>query len=134
MHRELLQECNLAESDLTSMAQVIGHARWISRGAMPEFCAVTLLSRSADALRKGIRRTEQVYVGDVMAVRLPKVTDWSAISPLDLLSDPAHRHAVSWPLAFALTCLVKSMQDPGWPLREQLQERLERGAGITSVS
>jgi len=133
-HRELREECNIVESDIEEGAEVIGFGRWVSRGAMPEFCAVTLLTKSADEiLKKRVRRGERIYVGDVMAVRLPAIDDWSAITGLELLGDKAHRHAVSWPLGLALTCLVQVMRDPSWQLRKRLLERLDSDSPTRSV-
>lgn len=124
-NRELMEECNIDADDIEDGSEVIGYGRWVSRGAMPEFCAVTLLKRSADELlKKRIRRSERVYVGDVTAVRLPAIPDWSAVTGLDLLREQAHRHAVSWPLALGLNCLVHAMQDTSWQLGKRLRDRL----------
>ncbi|TDB76615.1 hypothetical protein [Micromonospora sp. KC723] len=125
--RELREECHLEQEDLAGEAEVIGYGRWVSRGAMPEFCALALLNKSADqVLRKPIRPDERSFVGDVAAIRFPSVRDWSAVEPLDLLP-PTYRHAVSWPLAFSLTCLVESLQDPSWDLGSKLMSRLSSG-------
>jgi hypothetical protein len=124
-NRELMEECNIDSADIEGGAEVIGFGRWVSRGAMPEFCAVSLLRRTADELlAKRIRAGERVYVDEVRAVRLPAIRDWSAVTGLDLLREKAHRHAVSWPLAFALNCLVEAMRDDTWPLGKRLRERL----------
>ncbi|MBB5478674.1 hypothetical protein [Micromonospora parathelypteridis] len=126
--RELREECHLEQEDFEGEAEVIGYGRWISRGAMPEFCGLALLNKSADQiLRKPIRPDERSFVGDVAAVRLPPVLDWSAVNPLDLLP-PTYRHAASWPLAFGLTCLVEKMQDPSWDLGKKLKSRLGGGS------
>ncbi|MFD6755750.1 NUDIX hydrolase [Micromonospora gifhornensis] len=125
--RELREECNLEQEDLAGDAEVIGYGRWVSRGAMPEFCALALLNKSADQiLRQSVRTEERPFVGDVVAVRLPVVPDWSAVDPLDVLP-PTYRHAVSWPLAFSLTCLVESMRDLSWNLGSRLRGRLSSG-------
>jgi len=126
-NRELMEECNISDADIEDGAEVIGYGRWVSRGAMPEFCSVTLLKQSADELlEKRIRRGERVYVGDVRAVRLPSINDWSRVAGLDLLREDSHRHAVSWPLAFALDCLVDAMRDSSWQLGKKLQARLDQ--------
>jgi hypothetical protein len=55
------------------------------------------------------------------------VPDWSAATPLDLLRDPAHRQAASWPLAFGLTCLARRMRDDSWQLGKMIRQRLDGG-------
>ncbi|HEX5997489.1 MAG TPA: hypothetical protein VFY84_20315, partial [Jiangellales bacterium] len=132
--RELREECHLDPDDVEPDAEVIGYGRWVSRGAMPEFCAVALLRKTADEVRrKRIRRDERVYVGDILAVRLPSITDWAAVNPLELLPDPAHRHAASWPLAFSLACLVQHLQDESWALGAELKRRLDDRPGPVPV-
>lgn len=36
--------------------------------------------------------------------------------------------SASWPLAFGLACLAESINDPSWPLRQELTRRLTQEA------
>ncbi|MFU8872839.1 hypothetical protein [Micromonospora sp. SL4-19] len=123
--RELQEECNLKPGEVGE-SRVVGHGRWISRGAMPEFCAVTLLKLTSDqALDRAIRRVERPYVDEVMAVNLAPLAQWDPGRPLDILPDDA-RHAASWPLAFGLACLAECMNDESWPLRKEIGALLDQ--------
>ncbi|MFI6261543.1 hypothetical protein [Micromonospora sp. NPDC051006] len=121
--RELREECHLTERDIKS-SSLVGHGRWISRGAMPEFCAVTLLGLTGDqVLDRSPRRVERSYVHEFMPVSLAPLRLWDPSRPLDML--PEHRQAVSWPLALGLACLAECINDESWSLREDLLTRLE---------
>ncbi|WP_143728208.1 hypothetical protein [Micromonospora cremea] len=121
--RELREECHLKPSEIEG-SSVVGHGRWISRGAMPEFCAVTLLRLTGDQmLDRSPRRVEQSYVHEFMPVSLAPLRHWDPSRPLDML--PEHRQAISWPLALGLACLAECINDESWPLRKQLLTRLD---------
>ncbi|MEH0982047.1 hypothetical protein [Micromonospora sp. CPCC 205556] len=122
--RELREECHLKASEIAD-SSVVGHGRWISRGAMPEFCAVTLLSLTGDqVLDRSPRRVERSYVHEVMPVGLAPLRLWDASRPLEMLPRK-HRDAVSWPLALGLACLAECINDESWPLRKELLARLK---------
>lgn len=121
--RELREECHIS-SDEVEISMIVGHGRWISRGAMPEFCAVTLLQLTSDqVLDRAIRLVERPYVSEVMAVDLAPMTRWNPRKPLTMLPEEIRRSA-SWPLAFGLACLAQSIGDQSWPLRQELMKRL----------
>ncbi|MEU7679034.1 hypothetical protein AB0C42_29935 [Micromonospora taraxaci] len=121
--RELREECHLTERDIKD-SSLIGHGRWISRGAMPEFCAVTLLNLTGDqVLDRSPRRVERYYVHEFMPVGLAPRRLWDPSRPLEMLLQ--HRQAVSWPLALGLACLAECITDESWPLRNELVARLE---------
>jgi len=121
--RELQEECNIKPEEIISSC-VVGHARWISRGAMPEFSAVTLLNLTSDELMtRGIRRSERTFVHRVQTVRLNDPKTWDADRPLDMLSTD-DRTQSSWPLALALSCLAERITDQHWPMREGLLDAL----------
>ncbi|MGS2615887.1 hypothetical protein ACVCAH_15390 [Micromonospora sp. LZ34] len=123
--RELLEECNLQPGEIRQ-SEVLGVGRWLSRGANPEFGAVTLLNVSAEqVLGRIVRWTERPYVGEVTVVRLAGTAEWNRDAPLDLLPVES-RHAASWPLAFSLACLVECMADESWPLREELTKLIDQ--------
>ncbi|MET7752089.1 hypothetical protein [Micromonospora sp. NPDC005367] len=122
--RELREECHLKASEVLG-SSVVGHGRWISRGAMPEFCTATLLNITSDQMReKTLRRVERSFVHDVIPVSLAPVRFWDPGRPLEILPRK-HRDAVSWPLALALACLAECINDKSWPLRKDLLSRLD---------
>ncbi|WP_433315928.1 hypothetical protein [Micromonospora chersina] len=122
--RELREECHLEASEIVD-SSVVGHGRWVSRGAMPEFCAATLLDLTSDQMReRSTRRVERSYVHDVIPISLAPVRLWHPSRPLEMLP-PTHRDAVSWPLALALACLAECINDESWSLRKDLLARLE---------
>lgn len=123
MERELREECNLQESEIETSA-LTGFGRWLSRGAMPEFSGVTLLSVEGDDItRRGTRRSEREYVHGIRAIRMLDMADWNPNSPLSMLPD-SERDTVSFPLALALMSLQQALQDPSWALRPELAKRL----------
>lgn len=73
MERELAEECGLHPDDVVE-TQVVGYARWLERGAKPEFFGVTRLTISSAelALRK-TRGSEKLYSGgsECVEVDLP---------------------------------------------------------------
>jgi hypothetical protein len=121
--RELREECHIGPHEIMT-SSIVGHGRWISRGAMPEFCAVTLLDLTSDqVLDRAIRLVERAYVTEVLAVDLAPMTRWNPRKPLAMLPEEV-RGAASWPLAFGLACLAQSIADESWPLRQELINRL----------
>ncbi|MEU6202351.1 hypothetical protein ABZ814_01995 [Micromonospora musae] len=121
--RELREECHLTAREIEE-SSLVGHGRWVSRGAMPEFCAVTLLNLSGDQmLDRSPRRVEQSYVHEFMPVSLAPLRLWDPNRPLEML--PQHRQAVSWPLALGLACLAECIKDESWSLRKAVLARLE---------
>lgn len=121
--RELREECHLTARDIEE-SSLVGHGRWVSRGAMPEFCAVTLLNLTGDqVVDRPPRRVERSYVHEFMAVSLAPLRLWDPSRPLDML--PQHRQAASWPLALGLACLAECINDESWALRKDLLARLE---------
>jgi hypothetical protein len=123
--RELGEECNIKPADI-SFSCLTGHARWVSRGAMPEFCAVTLLNVTSEELRsRPVGRPERAFVLRVVTERLSPPDTWNADMPLDML--PENYKAISsWPLAFALSCLADRMLDHTWTMGKQLRGLLEQ--------
>ena len=122
--RELREECNLQPHEVGE-SLAVGHGRWISRGAMPEFCAVTLLNLTSDqAVDRALRRVERAYVHETMAFSLAPANTWDPGRPLEMLPRQ-HQHWASWPLAFGLACLAECMNDESWPMRTELLRRLE---------
>jgi hypothetical protein len=118
--RELCEECFLdpAEVDKT---EVIGYGRWLSRGGMPEFSAVSILDVSAgDVVARGVRHAERPYVDDVQAIRLHPVDQWQKEAPQSMLPDD-DRFVASWPLLLGLAALADAMQDPSWKTAEELR-------------
>ncbi len=117
--RELQEECNIGPGDIVS-SDLTGHARWISRGAMPEFCAVTLLNIASDELlAQPVRRPERPFVKRVETVWLSAPDVWDMDAPLDMLPQKVRSHS-SWPLALALSCLAERLREEDWTMREQL--------------
>lgn len=117
--RELQEECNLAATEII-VSCLVGHARWISRGAMPEFCSVTLLDVPSHELQnRTVRRQESPFVQVVSTERLASAESWDPDSPLDMLPEE-RRPGVSWPLAFGLSCLAERIHDESWPMRKDL--------------
>ncbi|MFG1919420.1 NUDIX hydrolase [Micromonospora sp. NPDC048898] len=123
--RELREECHINSAEIEG-SDLLGYGRWLSRGATPEFCAVTFLNVAGDQLvARAVRRTERPYVGEVMAVDLTPAADWDLHHPVGILP-PDIRHAASWPLAFALSCLAERMGDDSWPAGKELAARLDQ--------
>lgn len=123
--RELAEECQLDESEIESTS-IVAFGRWLHRGAMPEFSAVSLLSvDSHEVVGRGIRPSERAYVQSVKAIRLASLNGWSADRPASVL--PAtERKAPSFPLVLALSGLVDAVNDPGWRYGSDLRDRLTR--------
>ncbi|MGN9774420.1 hypothetical protein ACTMS0_01360 [Micromonospora sp. H33] len=109
--RELREECNLRPQEIVA-SDILGHGRWISRGAMPEFCAVTLLDLTCDqALDRRVRRTERPYVAEVRGVTLAPWPTWDPTRPLDMLPEE-DRHSASWPLRAELASRLDNETAP----------------------
>jgi hypothetical protein len=123
VERELREETNLTAGEV-ERSELVGFGRWISRGAMPEFAAVTLLDTSSHKLdgRKVIR-TEREYVAEIRTLRLNP--GWDPEHPLDAL--PEHlRQRASFPLALALSALGDVLRDePDSALSQQVRQRLD---------
>ncbi|MFG1846995.1 hypothetical protein [Micromonospora carbonacea] len=131
--RELREECHISEQDI-EVSAIVGHGRWVSRGAMPEFCVVTLLQLTSDeVLDRAVRLVERPYVTEVLAVDLAPITRWNPKKPLAMLPEEI-RGSASWPLALGLACLAQSILDQGqsWPLRQELMQRLAHPRCSTS--
>ncbi|WP_229398844.1 hypothetical protein [Micromonospora okii] len=121
--RELREECHIGAHEIGT-SSIVGHGRWVSRGAMPEFCVVTLLDLTSDqVLDRAIRLVERAYVSEVLAVDLTPTSGWNPRKPLAMLPEEI-RGSASWPLAFGLACLAQSVADESWPLRQELTRRL----------
>jgi hypothetical protein len=125
VERELREETQVKPSELNvAKTEIIGYGRWLSRGAMPEFSAVTLLSsRSEDVCNRPIAASERSWVAGVMAVELEPLHAWSADDPARIL--PKHcRDSASFPLLLALASLadyLKRETDLAAKLRSRLQ-------------
>lgn len=64
MNRELAEETGLAESDIDHTT-IVGYARWLERGAKPEFFGHTRLRVSSAEVRAAVvRGAEQLYTSD----------------------------------------------------------------------
>ncbi|HEX6498778.1 MAG TPA: hypothetical protein VF054_07055 [Micromonosporaceae bacterium] len=121
--REMCEECNIDRSEVQE-TQILGHARWLSRGGMPEFCAVTLLSvRSEDIESRVVVRAERPYIKMVATAYLAPVEQWNPEEPLAILPSEIAAKA-SWPLAFCLSCLAEAMRDRRFRLREEIGRRV----------
>ncbi|MGY3516394.1 hypothetical protein ACVMYR_08785 [Micromonospora sp. PTRAS2] len=121
--RELREECHISEQDI-EVSAIVGHGRWVSRGAMPEFCVVTLLQLTSDeVLDRAVRLVERPYVTEVLAVDLAPITRWNPKKPLAMLPQEI-RGSASWPLALGLACMAQSILDQSWPLGQELTQRL----------
>jgi hypothetical protein len=120
--RELCEEAAIERHEVGDSV-VIGHGRWLTRGAMPEFCAITMLEVASAATEvRRPRRSERTYIDGTVAVRLAD-PPWNPQQPLSILPD-VNVAAASWPLAFGLSCLADAMADAAWPLRSRLLDRL----------
>lgn len=121
--RELSEECNILREEIQS-THVIGFGRWLTRGAMPEFSALTFVQGEADTIvGRPKRRDEREYVDRVRAVRLTTVERWDPLRPLTLLPDGEQAKA-SFPLALALAGLAYASQDAAWKPASELRKRL----------
>lgn len=108
MERELREETGILADEITG-TQVIGFARWMERGAKPEFLGITRLSVTADTLaaRRHLSSDERLYTGGTLTipVDLPVLgQELAAGSPLlDAAALPARiRDDGSLPLLLAL--------------------------------
>lgn len=123
--RELQEECNVEPAEIED-TDLLGYGRWLSRGATPEFCAITLLNVSGDrVLGRSVRRAERPYVGEVMLVDLAPILTWDPQEPAKMLP-PDLRYAASWPLTFSLSCLAERMCTDSWPLGTEVAARLDQ--------
>lgn len=74
MERELREETGLTRGSVSG-TELTGFARWMERGAKPEFFGITLLSVSSSSLRgTGPRGAERLYSSDVGFVELDLAT------------------------------------------------------------
>jgi hypothetical protein len=126
--RELIEECNLEPGWINDSKAVIGCGRWLTRGAMPEFSAVSLVDKDASELvRRTIRKGEKHFVQGVEAIRLTPRHRWNADDPESML--PAdERWGLSFPLLLALSALADAIDDPDSTTMALLRERLEEDA------
>jgi hypothetical protein len=70
MNRELTEECALRPGEIVS-TEVVGYARWLERGAKPEFFGVTRLAvTSQELLRRQVSPVEELFVGGVHCIEL----------------------------------------------------------------
>jgi hypothetical protein len=121
--RELCEECALLPAEIHNSA-MLGHARWFTRGAMPEFAAVTLVAaRSGDIETRKVRRSERSYIKMVTSTSFTPRQSWDPLEPLKMIP-PEFGGKASWPLAFALSCLAEAMTDPSFPLGEEIRRLL----------
>jgi hypothetical protein len=98
-NRELEEECGIPLHHIEH-AWPLGHGRWLSRGAMPEFSCVSLLDLTSDAVDElPIPRNERVFTDQRLCVRLD-VSEASE-TPLSMLPAEVARSA-SFPLALAM--------------------------------
>jgi hypothetical protein len=105
--RELQEETRVKQSELgEAKTEIIGYGRWLSRGAMPEFSAVTvLLSESRAVSSRPVSFIERPWVAGVIAVDLEPVHKWNGDKPAEML--PPHcRDSASFPLLLALASLA----------------------------
>lgn len=121
--RELREECRVATTEVQE-SEVLGYARWFTRGAIPEFAAVTLISARGNEIEaRKISRPERPYIAMITSVRLAPVDTWDPAEPLAMLAPDVGEKA-SWPLAFALSCLAEAMADPAFRLGAEIRRRL----------
>ncbi len=65
MERELSEECGIGPEEIAG-TDIMGYARWLERGAKPEFFGLTTLRLSSDELRlRETRSSEQLYTGNM---------------------------------------------------------------------
>jgi len=112
MERELREETGVRQDEIAA-TRISGFARWLERGAKPEFFAITKLNVTAKDLEQ--RRHEPLYSGGTftMSVDLPLLTqelsDGAGI--LDAPSLPARVRADgSLPLLLALRAAARSQK------------------------
>ncbi|NBE84667.1 hypothetical protein [Micromonospora rubida] len=117
--RELREECHISSPEV-EISEIVGHGRWISRGAMPEFCAVTLLQLTSDqVLDRAIRLVERPYVSEVLAVDLAPIARWNPRKPLTMLPEAATASAwrcvtgSPWSTVVRCGCLLPGEADGG---------------------
>ncbi|MER7013178.1 hypothetical protein ABT324_17295 [Saccharopolyspora sp. NPDC000359] len=120
MERELCEETGLAP-EVVAGTDMTGFARWMERGAKPEFFAVTTLSvSSAEARGTGPRGAERLYSSDVtiLDVDLPALSEeLRAGTPvLEAPSLPSViRDVGSLPLLLALRAAARAACRPALP-------------------
>ncbi|MEV6489147.1 hypothetical protein AB0M20_11040 [Actinoplanes sp. NPDC051633] len=121
--RELREECGVLTTEVQD-SEVLGHARWFTRGAMPEFAAVTLLSAASEEVEaRKVSRGERPYIEMVSSVRFTPMDQWDPDAPFTMIPHDIGVKA-SWPLAFALSCLADVMADQTFRLRTEITQRL----------
>lgn len=125
--RELAEECHLSPDEIeTDGTSVIAFGRWLTRGAMPEFSCVTLLTKEGSEIaRRSVRASEVDYIQGVIAIRLTPISEWEADRPESLLP-VGQRTALSYPLLMALSGLADAIQDPDWAPGAELRRRLHQ--------
>ena len=70
MERELFEECNLPPKTRRA-TELTGFARWMHRGAKPEFFGLTWLDIESEAIaERGVHRRERAYTQDLRTVRV----------------------------------------------------------------
>lgn len=70
MNRELTEETGIAPGDIVETS-VVGYARWLERGAKPEFFGLTRLGVSAAAIESAqVRGAERLYSGGASFVEI----------------------------------------------------------------
>jgi 8-oxo-dGTP pyrophosphatase MutT (NUDIX family) len=69
MERELREETGIRPDEITA-TRVTGFARWLERGAKPEFLGITELSASARDLerRRQLASDERIYTGGTITI------------------------------------------------------------------
>jgi hypothetical protein len=71
MERELREETGIRQDEIRTTA-VVGFARWLERGAKPEFFGITQLSATAEDLadRRHLAAEERPYSGQMFTMRI----------------------------------------------------------------
>jgi 8-oxo-dGTP pyrophosphatase MutT (NUDIX family) len=72
MERELREETGIRQDEIRH-TKVIGFARWLERGAKPEFFGITQLSATADDIaerRRHLTSDERLYTGGTLTLKL----------------------------------------------------------------
>lgn len=120
-NRELEEECGIPLHHIEH-AWPLGHGRWLSRGAMPEFSCVSLLDLTSDAVDElPIPRNERVFTDQRLCVRLD-VSEASE-TPLSMLPSEVARSA-SFPLALAMHFLRDEIRSGEGEGAAELRTRL----------
>lgn len=126
VNRELCEETRIKPDEIEG-TRLIGFGRWLTRGAMPEFSAVTLVNAdSHDICARPVSRSEAKFVKSVSATRLLPIDTWDPDAPGKMLPDELDRWIASFPLVLALSALAECVvenSEIGALIRDRVSNR-----------